>query len=229
MSAPKNGQMSLKEIRTGQVLNGVATLGGLNAMRMAVKEFKNSARMSPDQAAAKVARSKVIARAQNMKGVGRLVKNPRAAALALGGGALLLHGGELAGDAISARSLHHQAKASEQGIAKAYVSPALRSTGRGQNIEKAYRRFDPEADRQRRLGTYAGIAGGAGIVAGGVAAHGLKPLGQAVVQDLKSMKSQGTLKRVRRGGLAAGAALGAFGLGAAAYRRGIQVRNQPWT
>lgn len=87
----------------------------------------------------------------------------------------------------------------------------------GRQINKAYRRYDPEADRQRRIGLYAGLGGGSALVLGAAGARKLK----------------GTKLSMPKGGkkglalLAGGAAAG--GLGAAAYKRGIEIRNQPWT
>lgn len=91
-------------------------------------------------------------------------------------------------------------------------------------IAKAARRFDPEADRQRRLGIYAGM----GLTAGaGLAAQ--VPHHFEVIRDGKEVV--GLRAKKGRGKLAlaqiAGAAL-VGGAGAAAYRRGIDERNRPW-
>ena len=89
------------------------------------------------------------------------------------------------------------------------------------------RRFDPEADRQRRTGLYAGAGLGGAAVAGQQAAHAgaglLRGPGKKVVGvGFKNVKTRG-----RAGALVAtSAALGT--LGVAAYRRGISERNQPW-
>ena len=84
-------------------------------------------------------------------------------------------------------------------------------------IAKAYRRFDPEADRQRRIGLYAGTGVGGGLLLGGMAANKLK--GSKVVLPKGGKKGLALLA----GALASGA------LGAKAYKRGVEVRNQPWT
>lgn len=91
-------------------------------------------------------------------------------------------------------------------------------------ISKAARRFDPEADRQRRLGIYAG----AGLTAGaGLAAqvpHHFEVIreGKDVV-GLRAKKGRGKLALAQIAGTAA-----VSGVGAAAYRRGIDERNRPW-
>jgi hypothetical protein len=85
-----------------------------------------------------------------------------------------------------------------------------------QGVSKAYRRFDPEADRQRRIGLYAGLGGGTALVLGAAGARRLK--GSKVVIPKGGKKGLALL--------AAGAGAGA--LGAGAYKRGIELRNQPW-
>jgi hypothetical protein len=95
-------------------------------------------------------------------------------------------------------------------------------------VGKAGRRFDPEADRQRRLGTYAGLAGGASLVA----AHegGRRMTFNKVPGEVGGTRKLGFVpKKGKVGLLATGASLGLAGLGAAAYRRGVSERNQPWT
>jgi len=94
-------------------------------------------------------------------------------------------------------------------------------------LDKAYRRFDPEADRQRRLGTYAGIGAGTALVTGDRAARTIT----RHVSDEGGRKARGIAFKpgnARRGAVlvAASALSGAGGL--AAYRRGIDARNQPW-
>lgn len=87
-------------------------------------------------------------------------------------------------------------------------------------LTKAYRRVDPEADRQRRIGGYAaGSAVGSAWAGKASAKHlGVRSTGGGVL-----------IKPSKKGlGLAAlSAGLGATGIGA--YRHGISVRNQPWT
>jgi hypothetical protein len=94
-------------------------------------------------------------------------------------------------------------------------------------IEKRY--YDPEMDRQRRLGMYAGagIGGGAGLIAMG--ASGVKPSsreveGGRVVRGLsmpKGKKARGKLAL-----LAAG--LASTGGGIAAYKHSNSRENDPW-
>lgn len=87
-------------------------------------------------------------------------------------------------------------------------------------LSKAYRRVDPEADRQRRIGAYAaGSAVGSAWAGKEASKHiGGRMLGGGVL-----------IKPSKKGvGLAAlSAGLGAAGIGS--YRHGISVRNQPWT
>lgn len=110
----------------------------------------------------------------------------------------------------------------------------------------AKRQFSSEADRQRRLGTYAGLGLGSSVVLGDAARRHLQPLvghadeagkkGQAVpvrrLKDLKGARAVGMgLKdgsRLRSPLLLGGAALATGAAGAAAYKRGISERNRPW-
>lgn len=100
-------EMSRKEIRAGQALNVVATVGGLNAMRMATKEFKSAVK-NPVSSTSTVGR---VGRAmQKVPGLRTIAKHPKAAVVGAAGAALGLHSAELTGDAIAARSLHYQYK-----------------------------------------------------------------------------------------------------------------------
>ena len=118
--------MSRKEIRTGQVLNVVAGVGGLNALRMASGEFKNAwnnrnrkvAKPIPKKWQIKsggALRSGVSEATKEAPSFGRALKTVTRSksgklGLAAATGALLLHSGELTGDAIAARSLNNQYK-----------------------------------------------------------------------------------------------------------------------
>lgn len=110
---------------------------------------------------------------------------------------------------------------SAAGVERAYNS---------KKVNKAYRRFDPEADRQRRLGLYSGAAAGSGIVLGREAARNYKVSGL----DSASRAEHGLGIKLKPGltkrglGLTA-AALGASVISAGSYKRGVSVRNQPWT
>lgn len=103
-------------------------------------------------------------------------------------------------------------------------------TPKQERMEKAYRRFDSEADRQRRLGAYAGLGGGVAIVAGDRARRGFEVVRQN--KDAKGLKNVRGLKlkgKGIRGTLIATGVAGAAGaLGAGSYKRGISRRNQPW-
>jgi hypothetical protein len=86
------------------------------------------------------------------------------------------------------------------------------------DIEKAQRRFDPEADRQRRIGMYS--AGGAL----GAVYLGDKARGQLTREGARIIKPKG-----KKGALLGLSAIASGALGAGAYKRGVDVRNQPWT
>lgn len=89
-------------------------------------------------------------------------------------------------------------------------------------IEKAYRRVDPEADRQRRIGAY---AAGSGVGSAWAGREASRHLGLSRVYGEKAIKISPSKKGVGLAALSAG--LGAAGIGS--YRHGISVRNQPWT
>jgi hypothetical protein len=99
---------------------------------------------------------------------------------------------------------------------------------RPSKIGKA-RYFDPEADRQRRLGLYSGAALGGAIAAGSVA-HSKGEFGfeREAGDAAKKMSPKYTLRANRKGVAAAGASLGLAALAAGTYKRGISHRNQPW-
>lgn len=152
---------------------------------------------------------------------------------ALAGGALALQAGNMGGDVVANRVLARSAAAppgkvkKDESITDAYISKADHTTGHG-SIEKAHRRYDPEADRQRRLGLAAGAGAGGAVVLGSTAArhfttdvhHGepkVKVKGIAV-------KPKGGKKAL----LLTGGAAASGGLGLTAYRRGLSERNNPW-
>ena len=167
MSGANTSGMSQKEVNTGRVLNVVATAGGANAMRMATGEFREALRNNrraakdiPHSWKVKSGRAAQPPAAPEMRKplrealkTGLKTKSGRVG-LAATGGMLLLHTGELTGDAISARALHAQAQqfkkefgmSNEQGISKAYQSPQARTTGRGMNIEKAFRSHEDKPE-----------------------------------------------------------------------------------
>jgi hypothetical protein len=111
---------------------------------------------------------------------------------------------------------------------------ASRAMGNAQkrgDIKKAYRRFDPEADRQRRLGMYGGIGVGGAIVAGREAARNFETKVKSG-SGKNQVTNRGVFAKPGKGkkglGLAAiAAASGAAGVGS--YKRGLSQRNQPWT
>ena len=98
------------------------------------------------------------------------------------------------------------------------------------HVRKRY--FDPEADRQRRLGLYAGLGGGAALVTGNAARHTLEvpkdevKVGRAYIRTPVGLRFKAG--KAGRGALLAAATAAAAGGGAMAYKRGIDARNQPW-
>lgn len=100
------------------------------------------------------------------------------------------------------------------------------------------RNFNAEADRQRRLGLYAGAGIGGGLVAGD-AARKVVLANSKKIKDLYDIPDKRIankrvyrlpkrrLDRVGLAALAAGSVLGVGG-GLAAYKRGIDERNNPW-
>lgn len=106
---------------------------------------------------------------------------------------------------------------------------------KSQHVEK--RNFNAESDRQRRLGTYAGVGIGTGVVAGAAAGRGLSVKGLdrekgrlvSVRGPVGELGAPVMTKKwlSRRGGLAALAAVSAGG-GIAAYKRGISERNRSY-
>jgi len=114
---------------------------------------------------------------------------------------------------------------------RALDKPSKRASSfKESGVGKAYRRFDPEADRQRRLGLYSGAAAGTGVVLGREAARNYTVSGL----DSASRAKDGLGIKLKPGltkrglGLTA-AALGASVVSAGSYKRGVSARNQPWT
>jgi len=136
-----------KEVRVGQTLNVVATVGALNAIRhqapASIKAMRGWSKGSYDKklqtghmpksppkppSATKVkisnaARTTKLA-AKKVPGIKSIVNHPGRSAAVVGGGFLALHGGELAGDAIAARALHRQSKIAKRD-AQEMLSPIL--------------------------------------------------------------------------------------------------------
>ena len=127
-----------------------------------------------------------------------------------------------------------------QSIAKRSAPTAAQMLGTelaDEEIAKRARRYDPEADRQRRMGLYSGLGIGGSALAGRAAADRLAGSvdrkKRTVTIPRMSLKglSGDELKRAKRGraglGLAAVSALSGGG-GVAAYRHGVSRRNQPY-
>ena len=82
--------------------------------------------------------------------------------------------------------------------------------------------FDPESDRQRRTGMYAGAAAGGSVAAGMHAAQSGK-------FKLVSGPKRVGLKATKGGLVSAAAAAGLGAVATGVYRRGVSRRNQPWS
>lgn len=111
------------------------------------------------------------------------------------------------------------------------------ATKRKKAVVASKRYFDSEADRQRRLGTYAGLGGGSALVLGDAARRQFTVSTERHAP--KAGRKRGALKRVEVGLkegkrlrtpvlLGGAAALSAIG-GAAAYKHGINERNRPYS
>jgi hypothetical protein len=104
---------------------------------------------------------------------------------------------------------------------------AMEAKARRDAVGKAYRRYDPEADRQRRLGLYAGAGGGGALILGSQAArHFSTDVGTHEGKKVRGIKVRP--KAGKKALLLTGATLGAGAFGAGAYKRGLSERNNPW-
>lgn len=96
------------------------------------------------------------------------------------------------------------------------------------DIVKAYRRFDPEADRQRRAGLYTGV----GVLGAGLAGREAANHFTTKAKDVQGVTVRGVVAKPKKGklGLGLAAVAGASGaFGAHSYKSGLSTRNQPWT
>ena len=188
---------------------GITAGGAALATAGKNKAFKNPSVKNAGPVTSRMARSgklKLSAAAQR-----RLI-------LAGAGGAVGLQAANLGGDLVTNRVLTREVKKNDQSmISKA--EGAVSSNGHGKSlVDKAQRRFDPEADRQRRIGMYS--AGGAL----GAVYLGDKARGQLAREGMKVIRPKG-----KKGALLGLSAIASGALGAGAYKRGVDVRNQPWT
>lgn len=101
------------------------------------------------------------------------------------------------------------------------------ATNKKRNVAKAYRRFDPEADRQRRIGQYQGLGLGASVVTGSMAGKHFTTHVKVSGKNARGIAAKPGSGR-KGAALAAVSAVSAAG-GLGAFKRGISERNQPWT
>ncbi len=199
-----------REARVGLGSNVIGLSAGIAATGAAAR---NPALRRPAASPAGPVTGRVIRRAEKASATSRLaraVKSPRGrAGLIAGGaaGALGLQVANTAGDVITNRVLLRESKGPKSKVAK--------------------RKFDAEADRQRRLGAYAGLGGGAALVMGegarrSVSAKAVKDTGKTVGILVRTKGARRKPALLAAGALASGIA------GAAAYKRGISERNKPW-
>jgi hypothetical protein len=118
-------------------------------------------------------------------------------------------------------------------VAGAAGGAALMSTGRKRKesaVGKA-RYFDPEADRQRRVGMYSGVLGGGAVAAGSTAyqmGRGHSEFERLAADKENKIPTRYKVKGTKGSLIAGGTAAGLAGLAAATYKHGISRRNQPW-
>lgn len=251
MSGAPSGkkQQSQAELQTARTLNTVAIIGASHPMYTASRKLARDTGVSDRvgrlvPVKVKEAASSVAARGRNAMasnpvtaaGANFARKHGKAAAVGAGVGWLGFHGAELAGDFMGRRSINRQldqvkAKQKEPAVKSDVLmtdiyKSAGRGTGQGVNLlSKRY--YDPEADRQRRLGLGAGLGGGTAIVLGDAARR------QIVAEKVTEGGRKG-IKLHPKGKLrtpillGSGAALSAVAAGAA-YKHGLSDRNRPWT
>lgn len=109
----------------------------------------------------------------------------------------------------------------------AMLRPHLDGVGRNLNltdeISKKVRRFDAEADRQRRLGVYEGAGAAGAATLGGLGIHQGRKTGLLTLKRLNAIQPGNRAAAA----LLAGSA-GAAGLGLAAHHRASSARNERW-
>jgi len=225
--------------------NAAGAVAGPAAIWMATKQAREKKGGMPRQAVE--AASRKFPGSRVLRRTGRVLKHP--AAIAAGGvTAVGLQAANWTGDTIAASALKKQPKEeASKAMARSYEEiveksdRVVRGSGHGQSlVSKRY--YDSEADRQRRLGTYAGLGGGTALVLGEATRRQFK--GDVIRDAPSTNRPKGRIKRLEVGLkplkngnprsprnailLGTGAALAAAG-GAAAYKRGISERNRPYS
>lgn len=249
------GDQSTGELKTARVLNTVATIGAIHPTYHAVRDLYRQ--KSPESRARIAARvsdrtpAAVKSRIASVKARTGRIRVPagsaKKVAIATTGAWLGLHGAELTGDVMSRRSINAQLRQKEvkkmgsvvRSAGQSIVSKSDdvdRGTGIGMNLEKSHlvekRNFNAEADRQRRLGAYAGIGAGTSLVAGAAAARGLSverfSNADGRLAGIRGPQGKMTKKWLgTKAGLAALAAAAAAG-GAISYKHGVSERNRTY-
>lgn len=229
MTTKAEKQRRQNEARVGLASNVVGTTAGLAALGATIR---NPALRKPGPENAGPITRRLGGYLKTEGGRARLYRAGAA-------GALGLQAANSVGDFISNKVLMREAKLDKlkervmpkQPAAKAlyatndaYVSSG-RGSGHGMDVSKRY--YDAEADRQRRLGLYAGLGGGTAIVLGDAARRQVTA-GKVTEGGRKGVRL--ALKGKARTPLllGGGAALSAIA-GGAAYKRGISERNRPWS
>jgi|GEM_PF-2999500 len=200
---------------------------GFDTARQRIINDQMTQKLGPENVAAmgaagRKAKAKAVFTGQGAKTMarGRLRRMSGRSKLALSIGA----GGALLGGASGY-------SAASKSIEQSYISKSdpVTVTGHGQSLVEK-RNFNAEADRQRRLGLYAGAGLGAGAVLGDAARRRM-PRIEEELKDGRKIKRfdmpKGRRGRLTLAALAGGAALSAGG-GVGAYRRGISERNNTY-
>ena len=246
--AERKARRERTQARVGLASNVVGLTAATAATNTAARDFVNARRAARGLAPKAAKEGGRLAQA-----LGR-VKAKHAVGLA--GAGLILQGSNTAGDVVANRVLARSAKEpTSKGMSMESISDVYESEGHGdgrghslsavakgmaltpqqmlgtalvpEEISKRARRYDPEADRQRRMGLYAGAGVGTSAALASQAAPRLAGLYDREKRTLKIPKLKGK-SRGRTGlGLAALSAASGAG-GVAAYRHGISRRNQPY-
>lgn len=214
--------------QVGLANNAFGAAAGAAATRMAFREQKARLKGVP-------AGMPTVSRTE--RALRRLKVNPKFILPAV---ATVAVGSQLANGAMDAQSAQYfgrelkSIRDKEKRMAKSYESPfdhvsvPTSDVGKSLEVSKKARRFDPEADRQRRMGVYQGTAAAGGIGLG--AAGGWTGTTQAkklTRGQINALKAVGTKMRVPAALVGSGLVLGTAA--GAIQHRANSRRNQTWT